>query len=146
VQAEEFDDAPARPADPGHSTTKDFVRYVMSGATAFIVDFGLFSSLIHFAGMDAVPATIISRPVGGLVSFLLHKFFTFQNRGAARTHEQFVRFIIVWIASYGVSTGLVALYSHGFDWNRDFAKIAAEGGAGLFSFLCQRHWTFSHKR
>jgi putative flippase GtrA len=88
---------------------------------------------------------LISRPTGGLVSFILHKYFTFQNRGAARITTQFGRFWMVWILSFLVSQSLIWYFSRILEVRGVPTKVMAECVAALLSFLCQRFWTFSHR-
>ena len=120
----------------------DGLRYIVSGSIAWVSDFSIYSVLVSLFAVDPVHANLISRPAGGCVSFVMHKYFTFQNRGEARTRTQFSRFWTVWLLSFAVSQGLVFLYSRGFGWGPGLTKLGAEGGAGLIAFICQRRWTF----
>lgn len=121
----------------------DAARYALSGLGAAATDFGLYL-LLHLT-FDVTPAltNLVSRPLGGLVSFLLHKYFTFQNRGTAQTGTQFKRFWIVWALSFVISQGMVWWLSSIWPNHGVLAKLAAESAAVLCSFFCQRYWTFS---
>lgn len=123
----------------------DASRYALSGLGAAATDFAIYGALHLGLGWAPVHANLISRPVGGLASFMFHKYFTFQNRGTARTTTQFVRFWGVWILSFLVSQSLIWYASRVLNLQGVLAKVIAEGAAALISFLCQRFWTFSRR-
>lgn len=121
---------------------REAFRYVLSGCGAAGADLSTYSLLTGACGLAPEVANLVSRPVGGIVSFLLHKHFTFGNRGRAATHVQFGRFGMVWLSTFAISQGLVVVFHRAVRFGPLLTKITAEGGAGVFSFLCQRSWTF----
>ncbi len=121
---------------------RDFFRYALSGCGAMVVDFGTYSLCAVGLGMTPEASNLISRPIGGIASFLLHKHFSFENRGEAATHVQLVRFWLVWALTFGVSQAAVWFYHTIVHFGPLLSKISAEGAAGLVSFTCQRQWTF----
>jgi putative flippase GtrA len=123
---------------------RDIVRYAATGFTASTTDYGLFFLLTSVWGMEPAAANLVSRPVSGITGFLMHKYFTFGNRGTAATEVQFVRFWIVWVAAFGISQTMVTVYHSLLMFPPMLAKLGAEGAAGVFSFICQRNWTFRH--
>jgi putative flippase GtrA len=134
--------SPATLPVPRTAVLRDFARYVLSGCGAFLADMGSFTLLAVGFGMEPESANLISRPLAGIVSFLLHKHFTFGNRGTKATHVQLVRFWTVWALSFGVSQAAVWFYHSIIHFGPVLAKISAEGAAGVVSFVCQRQWTF----
>ena len=127
---------------PKAAVVRDFSRYALSGCGAMVVDFGTYSLCALGMGMSPESANLISRPIGGVASFLLHKHFSFENRGQAATHVQLVRFWLVWALTFGVSQAAVWFYHTIVHFGPLLTKISAEGAAGLVSFICQRQWTF----
>ena len=120
----------------------DFRRYVIVGIGAVLTDLTVFILLVHVGGLHPVMANAVSRPLGGLVSFTANRHWTFRGRGKAALHIQFVRFWIVWGLSFMLTEALIWLLHDGFHWSAMLSKLGAEGIAGLFNFLMQRHWTF----
>ena len=120
----------------------DFWRYVSGGVGAVLTDFTVFILLTHGGGLHPVMANTVSRPLGGLVSFTANRHWTFRGRGKAALHVQFVRFWIVWGLSFMLTEALIWIFHDGFHWSPVISKLGAEGMAGLFNFLMQRHWTF----
>lgn len=121
---------------------RDGLRYLLSGGGAMTVDLAVYAICTGPGGLPPETANLISRPLGGVASFLFHKYFTFENRGQAAVHHQFGRFWMVWLLSFSLSQGLVIFYHQVVHFGPLLTKIAAEGGAGLVAFLCQRSWTF----
>lgn len=64
-------------AQPTQNTIVQFVRYVITGASTFFVDFFLLFVLEHL-GCHYLPASACSFLVGITCNFLLTKFFAFQ--------------------------------------------------------------------
>ena len=82
-------------------------RYVTVGAGSAITDFTIYGLLLHFLGLPPEGANLISRPCGGIFSFLGNKLWTFNRKQLAGTRREFTRFWIVWLVSYALSELLV---------------------------------------
>lgn len=123
--------------------TTELVRYGLCGVLAAGTDFGVYALLVHAAGLPPLVANLISRPLGGVVSFLGNRQWTFRTRAlGGALGGQARRYAAVWLVAYGLSE--LFLWIHQF-WLADrpmVAKAFAEGGAALVSFLLNRHWTF----
>ena len=117
-------------------------RYVLVGAGSAITDLSLYAALVRFAGWDPLLANLVSRPCGGLLSFLLNKLWTFGRREARDTTRQALRFACVWLGAYALSEGLIAVFSRVAGWPAVPSKAAAEVLTGFFIFLSHRLWTF----
>lgn len=125
------------------------VRFALVGGLAAATDLTLFWLLNQRFGFSRLLAQSISRPTGGLVSFTANKFWTFERRSAAQTGQQFVRYAIIWVCSFALSTLLMEVYRMllPVDPRFDFvSKGCAEGTLGLLSFLAQRFWAFRAPR
>ncbi len=118
-------------------------RFGVCGLGAGAADLGAFSALTHFAGLHPLAANLISRPIGGLVSFTANRFWTFRHRPMEKPlHVQFGRYWVVWVSSYALSEGLLALWLLALPDDKTLAKLLAEGCVGGLSFLAQRLWTY----
>jgi len=121
---------------------KDLVRYATVGLGAAVTDLSLYALLTHGLGVHPLIANLISRPIGGMVSFTLNKVWTFRARGRAPLPVQLTRFWCVFGASYALSEGLLFLLHSLAHLGPMPAKIAAEALVGVFNFTMQRQWTF----
>lgn len=117
-----------------------FARYLAVGLASFGVDVSAFAALVSGAGMDPLVAHLVSRPLGGLTCFVLHRAFTFGATGPVA--RQLTRFACVFGASLALTEGLLALFTRGIGMPAVAGKVLAEGIAVLFNFLALRHFTF----
>ncbi len=65
-------------AEPTENTITQFFRYVLTGASSFLVDF-LLLFLLELAGIHYLPAAAISFIIGISCNFLLTKYFAFKS-------------------------------------------------------------------
>jgi putative flippase GtrA len=120
----------------------DGARYCLSGAGAALVDFCAYALLVGAASFSGPSANLVSRPVGGAASFLLHKYCTFENRGSCHVAVQFARFLCVWGGTFLISQFGVWLFVGPLRLPPLPAKILAEILAGTAGFLSMRFWIF----
>jgi len=126
-----------------HGTfTAQVARYASVGALCAATDLTLYSLLTYGFGIHPVHANLVSRPIGGIMSFTLNKLWTFKNRDLRRTHHQFLRFALIWFLAFSASEALIAVYHGKLGLGPFPAKLGAEATIGLLSFLCQRFWIF----
>ncbi len=110
---------------------------------AAAADFGLYGWLVR-AGLNPLPAHLISRPTGGLVGFLGHRCWTFRGRDYAHPWwGQAGRYAVVWIVAYVASSVLLSLHLLWLPHRPTLAKLLSEGTVGLVNFVLQRQWTFA---
>ncbi len=136
-------DTPDRKSSrPGILPGPEFLRYLLAGLASFATDYSVFLVLIDILRLDEIPSHWISRPIGGVVCFLINRRWTFHaiDRGLLRV--QIARFWLVWGMSYALTTGLLALFSKVVGLPAEAAKPLAEGLAVIFNFLCLKFWTF----
>lgn len=64
------------------------VRYILTGGTSFVAEYGSFLALVYIATASAWLSQAISYCIGLVVNFLLLKYWAFygQNKDKARTH------------------------------------------------------------
>ena len=121
---------------------RQFIRYSLAGLLSGGVDLGLYAGLYHLLGVNPLAANLVSRTAGGLVCYFVNRYWTFGDRGTARSSVQFVRFWLVFLASLFLSEILLAAFYEGLEWPAVPAKLAAEGIILVFNFLALRHYTF----
>ncbi|MCX7819207.1 MAG: GtrA family protein [Kiritimatiellae bacterium] len=126
--------------------TGDLVRYAMAGITAAIADLTVYVLLNHF-GWHPLAAHLVSRPVGGLVSFSVNRWWTFGGRRFAWTLAgQLWRYGLVWVGAYLTTELLIWIYLRWIPDRPVTVKVMAELTAGFIAFWVQRHWTYRGER
>lgn len=84
-------------------------RYLISGGTAAAFYFAVLISLVELTDINYLLASTIGLTAAILVSFSLHKFFTFQEHAISRTHIQFALYIIVVAVDYAINLSVLWL-------------------------------------
>ena len=142
-------DATSAPASSGGgfvSLLQHARRYVTAGIGSAATDFAVLVLLTRYAGWSAFEANLVSRPCGGLFSFVVNKLWTFGRREAQGTISQMRRFWIVWLGAYAASSLLVWVFSRCVGWGALPSKMAAESVVSPTVFFIMRHWTFRAPR
>lgn len=108
--------------------------FVLSGGTAFAVDAGITTALIHWAGLDPFTARLIGIVVAMVVAWLMHRRITF-NVSAPPSWREFAKFAAVaWSANllnYAIYAGILLLWPATLPFA---ALIASTAVATAFSY------------
>ena len=84
-------------------------KFLLVGVLNTLVGAGIMFLLSNVAGWGYWPSTAANSRVGGVVSFFLNKYFTFQNK--ERSWWQVVKFVITvavcWVLAYAIAKPLV---------------------------------------
>lgn len=89
------------------------------------------------------PANVLGRIGGASLGFWLNGRYTFASADTAIGRRQFVRFVLMWLATTAASTWGVSQVEHavGLQWAWLAKPIIDLGLAGL-GFLLSRHWIY----
>lgn len=120
-------------------------RYASVGVLSTATDFTVLVLLTRHGQWTPYAANLVSRPSGGLVSFVLNKLWTFERREVRGTGQQAVRYVVVWLSAYVASSVLVWVFSRHCGLTALLSKIAAEIVVCPTVFLIMRHWTFKRQ-
>lgn len=122
---------------------KRIVRFGCVGCLNTVFDFGIFSLLNSFFGINYIISQIVSYSSGTLNSFLFNKFWTFGDaRTGKKTTMEMVQFIVVNSVSLGVSLVGLTILMKDNHMNSFFAKILSMVLAQVVNFLGYRFWVF----
>jgi len=109
-------------------------RYILVGGTAFLLNLGLFLLLVDLLALDVRIAEVISRGLGGVVTFFGHKHITFTGEQRLPVAMQGLGYLMLNLVNLAISPwvvyGSVALLG-----NLVVSKIAAEVIMTLESYL-----------
>src|SRR3989344_5231647 len=89
---------------------KKILRYFLSGGTAFGVDFFFLYFFTELVGLHYLLSVVIAFVIAVIVSFILQKYWTFQNNSKVDLHRQAVLYITVAIINTGFNALLVYLF------------------------------------
>lgn len=125
------------------------LRFLLVGIINTLVGAGTMFLLYNFAQVSYWYSSIANYVVGGICSFFLNKFFTFQNK--ERSWYQVVKFIftvaICYIAAYGIAKPLAqyALSSYSVSVQENVAMATGTCLYTLLNYLIQKLFVFRHK-
>jgi putative flippase GtrA len=122
---------------------KHIIKFGCVGGLNTMVDFGIFSLLNSLFGFNYVISQILSYSSGTLNSYILNKFWTFNDsKTSKKTTKEIVQFIVVNSASLGVSLIGLSILMKDRSMNPFFAKIISMVLAQVVNFLGYKFWVF----
>jgi len=122
---------------------KSIIRFGCVGCLNTMFDFGVFSLLNSFFGLNYVISQIVSYCSGTLNSYLCNKFWTFNDtKTNKKTKKEIFQFIVVNSASLCVSLIGLSILMKDNSLNPFFSKIIAMVLAQVVNFLGYRFWVF----
>ena len=128
---------------------KSIPKFLLVGVLNTLVGAGIMFLLYNVAGWGYWPSTAANYLVGGILSFFLNKYFTFQNR--ERSAAQVLRFILTVavcaLVAYGLAKPAVRWVLAGYG-ERVQENVAMLAGMVLYTglnYFGQRFFAFRQK-
>jgi putative flippase GtrA len=121
-----------------------FMKYVTVALISAASDWIVFAGLFALFGRP-IAAQATSRIVGGVVSFAINKYWSFESREHKRTLIEAWRFIVLFGASYILSLALFSFMT----WvavHPYVAKLLADSACFIFNFMVMRLWVYRRRR
>lgn len=133
------------PALPRIRRYQRLLRYLISGGTAAAIDLGVLYILTDFFLIHYLWSAIWAFVISFFVSFLLQKFWTFQDTETNRMHVQMTVYFLVAVANLTLNTLLMYLFVDRFHIWYVLAQILASGLIACESFFISRSFVFKSK-
>jgi len=122
---------------------KSIIKFGCVGCLNTIVDFGMFSLLNSYFGVNYIISQIVSYSSGILNSYGFNKFWTFSGtKTNKKTTKEFVQFFTVNIASLSASLLVLSILMKNNSMNSFFAKLISMVLAQVVNFSGYRFWVF----
>lgn len=123
-----------------------FLRYSWVALMSAGSDWLVFSCLVSLAGLAHLPSLMAARIVGGAVSFLANRHWTWGGaRSPGAVTRQGRRFLALYVCSYGLAVGLFGLLVDGLQIRPYPGKLATDITCFLLNFLVMNVYVF-HRR
>lgn len=134
---------------PRKSLAGQFVRYLVTGGLAFIVDFGLFALCLYVFDWHYLLANLVGLVAGLVLNYAMSIVWVFT--ACKRTLEkqkvaEFVLFALVGIAGVGINQLLMYLMVDGFSLNEMLSKIVAAALVLMWNFGARKLLLFKKKK
>ena len=126
-----------------------FLRYLVTGGLAFVVDFGLFAAFLYAFKWHYLIANLMGLVAGLIINYILSIVWVFvackrtleKNRGL-----EFVLFSLVGVAGIGINQLLMYSMVGQFGWNEMLSKVIAAGLVLVWNFSARKFMLFRGKR
>ena len=134
---------------PRKSLAGQFVRYLVTGGLAFVVDFGLFALCLYVLDWHYLLANLVGLVAGLVLNYAMSIVWVFT--ACKRTLEkqkaaEFVLFALVGIAGVGINQLLMYLMVDGFSLNEMLSKIVAAALVLMWNFGARKLLLFKKKK
>ena len=119
-----------------------FGKYIAIAGGSAAVDWAIFLSL-NFLFPGPVRAQMVARIGGGLFSFGMNKYFSFQQGNSQALLKETRRFLLLYAFSYVLSVSLMYLGVRILDLPPYWTKLGADSTCLVVNFLVMRGYVFS---
>ncbi|HEV2270733.1 MAG TPA: GtrA family protein [Steroidobacteraceae bacterium] len=115
-------------------------RYLGVGVLNTLVGLGAIYACMYALGLGDVLSNFIGYSLGIILSFILNKYWTFENTQAGG--PQFVRFLLVVATAYLLNLAVVEACIHLLGMSRYFAQAAGIPPYTLAGYVGSRYFAF----
>ncbi len=128
---------------------KTMIKFLIVGVINTLVGSGAMFLLYNFAGCSYWISSAANYVIGGIVSFFLNKYFTFQNK--ERSFLQVVKFVICVAVCYFIAYGIAKPAAEFLLSDQSTAikeNVAMFAGMGIYTalnYIGQRFFAFDKK-
>jgi putative flippase GtrA len=122
---------------------EQFLRFGGVGVLAAVGHYGTLIGAVELAGTPPVPATLAGYLVGGIVSYVLNRCWTFASD--ARHREAVGKFVLVAAVGFVLTGAMMALLTGPLAIHYLPAQIATTLVVMLWSFWANKLWTFARR-
>lgn len=120
-------------------------RYLVSGGSAAVVHVGMLFVFVELFHLWYVLSSMSAFLIAFVVSFLLQKFWTFQNTSREGVHKQAGVYFIVAVINLALNTLLIYVFVEYFNFHYLIGQIVASGLIAISSFFIYSKFIFHHK-
>ncbi|RMF86278.1 MAG: GtrA family protein [Nitrospirae bacterium] len=121
------------------------LRFLAAGATAAATQTLLLYLLTEVAGLWYLWASSVAFGAGVVVSFLLQKLWTFEDRDLRRLPAQAAAYVALAVVNLGVNDGLMLLLVDRLGVHYLVAQVAAAAAVAAETFTVYRLWLFRRR-
>lgn len=128
-----------------YPTCAKVVRYLISGGTAAFVNVALLYLFTDIFGVWYIASAVISFILAFAVSFMLQKFWTFQDSSKDGVHKQAAAYLCVALVNLFLNTGLLYLQVEYLHIHYILSQLIASMLIAFESFFVYQIFIFREK-
>jgi putative flippase GtrA len=123
--------------------SKKQVRYLISGGIGFISEYSIFL-VLYLLSHALILSNSISFICALLITFFLHKKWSFKGDHKLQTKKQFVLYVILATVNFILTNLLIVLFVHHFHIKAYIAKVLVELAIVCWNYFIINRFIFSH--
>ena len=134
---------------PRKSLLGQFLRYLVTGGLAFVVDFGLFALCLYVFDWHYLLANLVGLVAGLVLNYTMSIVWVFtacERAVEKRKVMEFSLFALVGIAGVGINQLLMFLMVGVFDWNEMVSKMVAAVLVLMWNFGARKLMLFRERK
>ena len=134
---------------PRKSLLGQFLRYLVTGGLAFVVDFGLFALCLYVFDWHYLLANLVGLVAGLVLNYTMSIVWVFTACERAlekRKVMEFSLFALEGIAGVGINQLLMFLMVGVFDWNEMVSKMVAAVLVLMWNFGARKLMLFRERK
>jgi putative flippase GtrA len=122
----------------------EFITYFFIGATATMIDWGMFWVAVNNFGFHYEIALVSAYSLAGIFHFFANKFITFQCK-SRNVGSQYVLYFLITLSSLAISMGIIAILINLLALESMTARILTTALMLVPNYLLHKNITFSKR-
>ncbi|MDO8589694.1 MAG: GtrA family protein [bacterium] len=119
------------------------IRYLISGGSAAVINLTMLFILVHFFYMWYLLASVVAFIVAVAVSFMMQKFFTFNDYTKEKIRQQSLVYLGIQILNLGVNALLLYISVDMLHIHYLISQFFVLGLVAVYSFFVFKYLVFS---
>jgi putative flippase GtrA len=120
------------------------IVFLAAGGAAVVADTGTLYLFKGVFGFALIPAVAVAFVVGFCASFVLQKFWTFENFSVDKVHTQASLYFIVAVGNFFLTIALMYFLVEVLHFWYILSKIAVAGGIACVTFFIYKIFIFKN--
>jgi len=125
---------------------KQFLKYTIVGAVAFLFDFGILFALTHFFAVPYLISATISFIVGVIVNYILSLKYVFRERTYSNKIFEFSVFAVIGVVGLGLNDLFLWLITEKLSLYYLLSKIITTAIVFFWNFSARKFILFYKKK
>ncbi|MGJ7525705.1 GtrA family protein [Variovorax sp. GB1P17] len=123
---------------------RQLFRFLVVGVANTAFGYSIIFACMYLLGLSAELSNAIGYGIGLLVSYVMHKVFTFNSDRPHR--EAFIRFLVVFAAAYTANLLVLVVLVRGIGAHEAISQIMASAVYVITSFIMNKLYVFRQSR
>jgi putative flippase GtrA len=119
---------------------KQLIRFLIVGTINTLVGYGTIFACMYLAKMSPEVSNIAGYLVGLIVSYSLHKNYTYESKG--RCHSEKLRFLAAVAVAYAANFIVLVILIHQIEMHAGMSQILAGIMYVTVSFIMNKYYVF----